>query len=71
VVVAVSLPRPKGVGAERSAFGRLALVAEREAEKPSVITWPSPRWRTDPVGFARDVLGIEVNRPGIPGDSMM
>lgn len=24
------------------------------------VTWPSPRWRDDPVGFAREVLGIEL-----------
>lgn len=24
------------------------------------VTWPSPRWQDDPVGFARDVLGIEL-----------
>ncbi len=24
------------------------------------MTWPSPRWREDPVGFAREVLGIEL-----------
>lgn len=24
------------------------------------MRWPSPRWRHDPVGFARDVLGLEL-----------
>lgn len=38
----------------------LAQVCDRVAEKPETITWPSPRWREDPVGFAREVLGIEL-----------
>jgi phage terminase large subunit len=24
------------------------------------VAWPSPRWRNDPVGFARDALGIDL-----------
>lgn len=44
----------------RTPYGRLAEIAERCAAKADDITWPSPRWRDDPVGFARDVLGIEL-----------
>lgn len=33
-----------------------ALVAQIEAR--SAITWPCTRWQNDPVGFARDVLGV-------------
>lgn len=29
-------------------------------ETSQVVTFPSPRWQADPVGFARDVLGIEL-----------
>jgi phage terminase large subunit len=34
-----------------------ACARQSDAE---AITWPSPRWRADPVGFARDVLGVEL-----------
>ena len=45
----------------RSPFAALALVAERVARKAEeTITWPSPRWREDPVGFASEVLGIQL-----------
>lgn len=40
-------------------FGRIAWVARRVSDEASQITWPSPRWRSNPVGFFRDVLGIE------------
>ena len=36
------------------------MVAEREALKAEALTWPSPRYAKDPVGFARDILGIEL-----------
>lgn len=41
-------------------FGAIAEIARRAAEDASVIRWPSPRWRDDPVGFAREVLGTEL-----------
>lgn len=42
----------------RSPFAALAEVAERVARKAPVVTFPSPRWKADPVGFAHEVLGI-------------
>ena len=42
----------------RSAFSRLRDVARRAQAKPT-ITWPSTRYQKDPVGFFREVLGIE------------
>lgn len=44
----------------RSPFEALAQVCDRIASKPEVVTWPSPRWREDPVRFAREVIGIEL-----------
>lgn len=44
----------------RSPFAALAAVAERVVERGETITWPSPRWREDPVGFGRDVLAIQL-----------
>jgi len=38
-------------------FGRIAWVARRAADVG--ISWPSTRYRHDPVAFARDVLGVE------------
>lgn len=35
-------------------------MAERISRKAPVVTFPSPRWKADPVAFARDVLGIEL-----------
>lgn len=29
-------------------------------KRRETVTWPSPRWQADPVGFAREVLGIEL-----------
>lgn len=46
----------------RTPFGAIAAVARRAANDGSQVVWPSPRWRDDPVGFARDVLGIELWR---------
>jgi len=38
------------------------LLREAKALLDRVTTqkWPSPRWRDDPVGFARDVLGVQL-----------
>lgn len=50
--------RPKSRGLAAS-FGRKLI--ERAAElgvKPAGAMWPSPKWRTDPVGFAYYVLGV-------------
>jgi phage terminase large subunit len=55
----VDRKRSRGAG-PRSPFAALAAVAERVARKSSVVTFPSPQWRDDPVGFSRDVLGLEL-----------
>lgn len=57
--IAVDRRRSRGAS-HRSPFEALAQVCDRVATKPEVITWPSPRWREDPVGFAREVLGIDL-----------
>lgn len=38
----------------------MADVFDRAASHKSALTWPSQRWADDPVGFAREVLGIEL-----------
>lgn len=43
----------------RTMPGALAEVAAKVRLDLSRVTWPSARWREDPVGFCRDVLGIE------------
>jgi phage terminase large subunit len=57
---AIAVDRRSRGASHRSPFAALAEVAERSAAKAEVITWPSARWRNDPVGFARNVLGIEL-----------
>lgn len=42
----------------RTFAGDLAAAIARERQKANTITWPSPRWKNDPVGFGRDVLGV-------------
>ena len=44
----------------QSLYQAIEWVAERALAASEVITWPSTRWREDPVAFARDVLGIEL-----------
>lgn len=41
-------------------FGAIARLARDAAAEGSLVQWPSPRWRDDPVAFAREVLGIEL-----------
>jgi len=45
---------------ERNPFGALAHVAERIATRGREHSWPSPKYRRDPVRFAREVLGVHV-----------
>lgn len=45
---------------ERNPFGALAAVAECEAKRGQEHTWPSPKYRRDPVRFAQEVLGVKV-----------
>lgn len=52
-------PRPSP-RRERTPFGALAAVAEREARRGREHTWPSPKYRRNPEGFAREVLGVKV-----------
>ncbi len=39
--------------------GALAEIARRVRADACRVVWPSARWREDPVGFCRQVLGIE------------
>lgn len=41
-------------------FGAMAAVAREAAAYSEAIVWPSPRWRDDPRGFAREVLDTEL-----------
>ncbi len=41
-------------------FGAMADVSRRAASTGKVVSWPSTRWASDPVGFAREVLGIRL-----------
>lgn len=59
VGLAAMLPSPRR-GKPRTPFGALALVCDREVERASTLTWPNPKYQDDPVGFARDVLGVEL-----------
>jgi phage terminase large subunit len=44
----------------RSPWADVVASMDVLATEAAEITWPSPRWQKDPVGFARDVLGIEL-----------
>lgn len=45
--------------AARKTFARAALLRARaELEQLRTPTWPSAKWRQDPAGFCRDVLGM-------------
>lgn len=46
--------RPRGANPFAELGARLRLVHDRHVAK----AWPSPRWQTDPVGFAHFVLGV-------------
>lgn len=45
-------------GRARTPFDALAEVAEGIAAKGAGLSWPSPRYAADPVGFCREVLGF-------------
>jgi phage terminase large subunit len=44
---------------ERSPYGDLAAVCEGVAAAGSGVSWPSPKYQSDPVGFCREVLAFE------------
>lgn len=44
---------------ERTPFGDLASICEGIAKAATTLTWPNPRYQKDPVGFAREIAGIE------------
>jgi len=50
--------RPKTLAASL-ALALKAAAAEEAASDESILTWPSTRYRRDPVGFFREVLGID------------
>ena len=51
--------RAKPSGRSDSIFGRIAMIAEAAADEGSRVRFPSRRWQADPVGFFREVLGLE------------
>lgn len=51
----ITTRRPRAPRTLRADFLQRAI---ERLERATTITWPSPRWRDDPVGFARDVLGV-------------
>jgi hypothetical protein len=52
--------RPAKKGLAAGLGMRLIERASELGAKPKGALWPSPRWRTDPVGFAHDVLGVKL-----------
>jgi len=57
---AMHLERHTGERQRPSLFADLASVADAVALSSRETTFPSTRWRRNPVGFARDVLQIEL-----------
>lgn len=45
---------------ERTPYGALAAVCERIVRRTDVLSWPSPKYQRDPVGFAIEVLGVKM-----------
>lgn len=43
----------------RTPFGAIAAACWKIVDDAETLTWPSPRYRNDPVQFSRDVLGVE------------
>lgn len=43
-----------------SLFGDIAKLALSSFAAASVMRWPNQKWRADPAGFARDVLGVKL-----------
>ena len=44
---------------ESTFAGALASMLAAQAARANEVRFPSPRWRADPTGFFRDVLGVE------------
>lgn len=55
--------RPREPRTYQGAFRAWCLAFAAEHAADDVVRWPSPKWRSDPVGFARDVLGVELCLP--------
>lgn len=49
------------MAAPRSIVGAFIARAESELENQRAPKWPSPKWRHDPAGFCRDVLGMALS----------
>lgn len=43
-----------------SLLDAVGAIARRVAAERAAGRWPSPRWQSDPVGFAREVLGVQL-----------
>ena len=46
--------------APRTFASAMASAVDAAAAEAQIVTWPSTRWQADPVGFARDVLGVQL-----------
>lgn len=55
---AAALSSPRRARA-RTPYGALAQVCDRVVEKAQTLTWPSARYRRNPVAFCREVLKFE------------
>lgn len=60
ISTAALVERRRRKPAATSLAGDLAASFLAAAAASSVLTWPSPRYERDPVGFARDVLGAQL-----------
>jgi phage terminase large subunit len=52
-------PKHRRGGRHKTFHGEIRYAAWLELEFQRIVQWPSPRWRTDPVRFFREVLGVE------------
>lgn len=57
--IAENTARRTAKAAPSTLYGAIADVGERAASWCARLHWPSTKYQADPVGFARDILGIE------------
>jgi hypothetical protein len=61
-----AIPTPSGArlraapGQRRSVAGLFRRAADLALAELDSVRWPSTKYQTDPVGFARDILGLEL-----------
>ncbi len=56
----VSKRRAPGARGRRTPFSELAAIAGAHARRVDTLAWPSDKYRDDPCGFAREVLGVKL-----------